>query len=162
MKKVTPEVAESLRAITGCPRRTEDVVKNFDIDRISFLNHIRSARASGIPVEHIGPMSHRYFYLPAEYRYNIKETVAASIKKIMANAREEDDITVEYLAQVLEVTTNHVRSVFYAWKKKGQVIYSTPTGVGKQKKYWTVPTEPVEREHLDSRSSQALRLTSDE
>lgn len=146
MKKVTPEVAESLKAITGCPRRTEDVVKNFDIDRISFLNHIRSARASGIPVEHIGPMSHRYFYLPAEYRYNIKEPYAVTIKKILSNTREEDDVTTEYLAKLLCITNNHVRSVLYAWKKKGQVIYSAPTGIGRQKKYWTVPTEPVEQE----------------
>lgn len=146
MKKVTPEVAKSLRAITGCPKRAEDIAKNYDIDRISFLNHIRTARASGIPVEHLGPMSHRYFYLPKEYRYNIKETATASIKKIMVNAREEDDITMEYLAEVLEVTTSHIHTVFYAWKKKGQVIYSAPTGVGKQKKYWIVPTEPIEQE----------------
>lgn len=146
MKKVSPEVAQTLRAFTGRPKRVKTVAEELKITERVILNHIRSARLSDIPVEFIGPMSHRYFYLPSEYKYGIKETIASQLRKILIGTTEEDAFSVEELADLLCCTNRHIRSSMHAWRKTGQTIYSAHTGTGNSKVYWTVPTEPVEQE----------------
>lgn len=110
-RKVAPEVAKTLKCFTGYPKRVSDVVELSGNDSTTVLNHIRSARQAGIPIECIGPMAHRYFFIPKPELVQVKETYFDQIKDILSGSSEEDYFTTRELAELVDCSQSTVTSV---------------------------------------------------
>lgn len=144
MGTVSPEVYKTLKLFTGTPKRVCDVRDKTDLSREIILNHIRSARIAGINVEHIGPMTCRYFYIAQLDCTNIRKTVASEVRELLLNTPEEDAFAIEELVALFETTPTHIWSILSVWRKKGAKLFSKRVEGSKKRMYWAMP-ESVER-----------------
>lgn len=142
--KIQPHVLETLRRFGGKPRRVEDVMKESGLTREIVLNHIRSGRAAGIAVEHIGPMNHRYFYVPSSLLINAKETVTAQVLAIF-KANPGEEFTVQEFCDLLNADKSHIHSVLSVNrlrnKDKLNILSRTDSTGAHRKVYWYEPEQ---------------------